>query len=551
MQALPKTFRNKSVKSVLWKRRPKCTKTRLIKQAAQACRRFEKSLVATSVVVNRIFEKEKLRAVLDSKKDPLQRQKWAKAMGCLLQMGNSSEGNNVELYKRGDEYFKALWSGFRNAKEEILFECYILKNDEVSSRTMWELSAAARRGVKVTAVFDWVGASELPKVFLHDLMDAGARVILYNPLELKKFFHPRRILFRNHKKATVIDQTMAFVGGMNATNEYCSSQIRGGIDRFRDTHARIHGPAVEDIRKNFLESLNDIHPEPSKDDLTEDVSIPNEKISLSKHLYRIPKRVIVDTGLKTKEHIDNLKNRFQKIKTIGQQVPASIRQLTCDRATGFSNGTVVQVLQSWRHSNKRTIQSAVHEALRTSSKVVNITNPYFLPPPQISRDILDAAKRGVDVKIITCRKSDVPIMAHASRHLYQDFLGEGVRIFEYKKKVLHSKTMIIDDVFSTFGSFNLDDWSYRRNLEMNIVMMDPEKAQELSQHFEEDLEDSEEVTLDYCNQRRWHSRIWYWTAYQAARFPKRFEGVTGIYPDKNLDLQSMTYPKIYNSPSSV
>ena len=99
-------------------------------------------------------------------------------------------------------------------------------------------------------------------------------------------------------------------------------------------------------------------------------------------------------------------------------------------------------------------------------------------------------------------------MAWAARHLYQDLIGSGVRIFEYKKKVLHSKTMIVDDVFSTFGSFNFDDWSYRRNLEMNIVMMDPEMAGKLTEHFEEDLMDSEEVTLDCVANRGNMSRIW-------------------------------------------
>jgi len=277
MQTFPRLFRKKSA-SQLWKKR-KLPKARLIKQAAQACQRFEQSLVATSDVVNRIFEKEKLRAVLDSKTD-VQKQKWARAMGCLLQMGNSSEGNNVEIYKRGDEYFKSLWHGFRNAEEEILFECYILKKDEVSLRTIWELSAAARRGVKVTAVFDYFGAQELPSVYTEDLKSAGARVLFYNPPELKKVLNPRAILFRNHKKATVIDQKIAFVGGMNATNEYCTSEIRGGIDRFRDTHARICGPAVDDIRQNFFKSISDVHPEPTKDDLDEVFELPTLRDSL-------------------------------------------------------------------------------------------------------------------------------------------------------------------------------------------------------------------------------------------------------------------------------
>jgi phosphatidylserine/phosphatidylglycerophosphate/cardiolipin synthase-like enzyme len=251
-------------------------------------------------------------------------------------------------------------------------------------------------------------------------------------------------------------------------------------------------------------------------------------------------------GVKQKRSrsFDKLKIYTRKLKDIGCELPHSIRDLACDSTVGFSNGTMVQVLQSWRHSNKRTIQNALHQALQTSSRAVRITNPYFLPPPKIKKDILDAASRGVDVKILTCGTSDVPIMAWATRHLYQEFIGSGVRIFEYNKKVLHSKTMIVDDVFSTFGSFNLDDWSYRRNLEMNIVMMDPEKAKELTTHFEEDLMDSEEITLDHVAGRGNMSRIWYFTCYQAARFPQRIEGLNSTKLDPNLSLTSLSYPNL-------
>lgn len=350
-------------------------------------------------------------------------------------------------------------------------------------------------------------------------------------------------MFRNHKKSTVIDGKVAFVGGMNVTGEYCSAEISGGIDRFRDTHAQIRGPAVQDIRKNFYESLLDIYPQASADDLIEEAPRLSLRQSLCSRIYRIPRKIVVETGIrtKTKDSLDKLKTNMRKMKLIGAQVPTQVRDLTCNE-TGFANGTMVQVMQSWRASNKRTIQSAFHQALQCSSKKVCITNPYFLPPPRIKKDILDAANRGVDVQILTCRQSDVPLMAWASRHYYQDFLGNGVRIYEYKKKVLHSKTMIVDDLYSTFGSYNLDDWSYRRNWELNIFMMDPEKATELNSHFEEDLADSEEITMDSLSNRGPFSRLWYWSAYQAARFPKRLEGGS-MHSDSCLGLSSLSYPK--------
>jgi len=523
------------------------TSGRVIQKAAQACKQFETKLVATSEIVNRIFTRERFKKVLDSKPRK-QKELWQRALGQLLQLGSSSEGNHVELYTKGDEYFTALWSAFRHAEDEILFECYMLRNDKVSYRTVQELCAASLRGVHVRMVYDAVGASELPYLYKDDLRQAGVDVREYNPIGIRSFLQgsPRRIFFRNHKKTTIVDKKVAFVGGMNVTSEYCTQNIDGGIDRFRDTHAMICGPAVDDIRQNFLDSYADVNPEPSDDDLAEEPQAMPRLEALCSRIYRIPQRVMDDTEARTKNSIEQLKLNMKKLKHIGSELPNSVRDLATEH-TGFTNGTMVQVLQSWRHSTGRNIPSAVGEALRTSSRAVKITNPYFLPPPKMKKYILDAASRGVDVKVITCRNSDVPIMAHASRHLYQDFIGSGVRIFEYKKKVLHSKTMIVDDVFSTFGSWNFDDWSYRRNLELNIFMMDPDKAEELTAHFEEDLIDSEEITLDCLESRGAFSRLWYFTAYQAARLPKRLEGGC-LKNDNALCFSSLSYPKASSHP---
>lgn len=197
------------------------------------------------------------------------------------------------------------------------------------------------------------------------------------------------------------------------------------------------------------------------------------------------------------------------------------------------------MLQSSRKENERTIQIAFHQALQASTLEIKITNPYFVPPIRFIRRICDAAQRGVNVKIITCSESDVPIMAWASRHIYNDFLSNGVQIFEYQKKVLHSKTMIVDNIFSTFGSFNFDDWSYSRNWEINILMYDIIKARELSEHFDEDLTNCYEITKDVFKVRSMISRVFYWTAYQIARFPKRLEGVYSINTDPALSFQTV------------
>merc|ERR1719499_2854971 len=143
-------------------------------------------------------------------------------------------------------------------------------------------------------VYDSVGASELPFVYKDELRSAGVSVRAYNPVGFRSLFSPRSILFRNHKKTTIIDKKVAFVGGMNVTGEYCTSKVAGGIDRFRDTHARICGPAVDDIRKNFMESLCDLHPEASEDDLIEEAPAMPLPERIGSKGYRIPKQMLID-----------------------------------------------------------------------------------------------------------------------------------------------------------------------------------------------------------------------------------------------------------------
>merc|ERR1719499_1228638 len=112
----------------------------LCKKLPRPAKKFETKLVATSEIVNRIFTRECFKKVLDSKPRK-QADLWKRALGQLLQLGSSSEGNRVELYTKGDDYFTALWSAFRHAEDEILFECYMLRNDKVSYRTVQELCA--------------------------------------------------------------------------------------------------------------------------------------------------------------------------------------------------------------------------------------------------------------------------------------------------------------------------------------------------------------------------------------------------------------------------
>jgi cardiolipin synthase len=166
---------------------------------------------------------------------------------------------------------------------------------------------------------------------------------------------------------------------------------------------------------------------------------------------------------------------------------------------------------------RRAIQRALRITARHSMHRCWITTPYFVPPARLIRAINRAASRGVDVRIITAGRSDVPIVSRAAQHIYGLLLNRGVRIFEMHETTLHSKTLIMDGLFTMVGSFNLDAWSDERNLEVMVGMLDAEVARTAQDQFERDLAASVEVTLATWQRRSLLKRAWHWLAYQLMR----------------------------------
>jgi cardiolipin synthase len=261
------------------------------------------------------------------------------------------------------------------------------------------------------------------------------------------------LLSRDHRKIIIIDNHTAFAGGRNISEDYAAR--RHGNSLFHDCHARLQGPCVRDLANVFLASWRVM-----RDDV--------ERVD------RVPR---------------------------------------CSR----KSATFAQVLASRGLLGRRTIQRAMRLTIRHAVGHCLITNPYFVPPQRIMTAIVRAAKRGVDVRILTSGQSDVPMVRRASQHIYGRFLKHGVRIYELYGTTLHAKTMTIDGLYSTIGSFNLDYWSYNRNLEVNVGMIDPAVAEVLEANFESDLQNATEVTLENWKKRTRWQRFLHWCAYQLMR----------------------------------
>lgn len=255
--------------------------------------------------------------------------------------------------------------------------------------------------------------------------------------------------FRDHRKLMVVDGKTAFVGGINIGREYAGKRLRGGD--WRDTHVRIEGPAARDAQFFFVENW-----------------------------YRNG-GAIIDNG-----------RHFPPVGEAGRKL--------------------VMMLCSSSRKKVKPIQESYVSAIRHARDYIYITNAYFIPDARIYRALAGAAGRGVDVRVLLPQKSDVPAVRHASRYLYKRYLKAGIRVFEYARTVLHAKTAVVDGVWSTVGSSNIDRRSFVSNLEVNAIVLDQGFGGGMRRVFLNDLKESVELRLEGWRKRSPLNYVleWFW-----------------------------------------
>lgn len=370
---------------------------------------------------------------------------WRITFNRLSRLGGISDGNGITLFTDGDEAFTAFLAAIDAATERVWLETYIFEPDRLGRRVLDALTRAAARGCDVALLFDAFGSPRLHHADTRVLEQRGAAVRAFNPLLGRRDLP---LWMRDHRKILIADD-VGFSGGMNISEDYAGPRLGNG--RFRDTMARVTGPAVHDLARVFANSWR--------------VASGERKATL--------------------------------------RVPAP-----------KEGGTVLQVLSSSARRERRHIQRAIRQSLTRSLLRCWTTTPYFVPPRGLVRGLIGAARRGVDVRVLTAGLSDVPIVRRASHHLYGRLLKGGVRIYEMFGTTLHAKTVTIDGVYASVGSFNLDHWSWRRMLEVNVAAVDREVALALERQFEKDLERAREVELATWKGRGLVERFIDWLAYQ-------------------------------------
>ena len=362
-------------------------------------------------------------------------------------------GNKVTLLQDGPATFQAMFDAIRGARDHINLETYIIEDDEVGRKFADALMEKQARGVQVSLLYDSVGSMNTPKAFFKRLADSGVKVLEFNPvnpLTAKKGWEVNQ---RDHRKLLVVDGQIAFLGGINISSVYSSGSFSPASKRrpdgsppWRDTHVRVEGPVVAEFQKLFL-----------------------------------------GTWEKQKGEALPARNLFPRPAGKGSEVV---------RAIGSSPDEAFSLIYA-------TLISAINSA-ETS---VNLTNAYFVPDPQLLAALKDAAARGVDVKLILPGNTDFWLVFHAGRSYYDELLRGGVKIYERRDALLHAKSALIDGVWSTIGSTNLDWRSFLHNDEVNAVILGQAFGAQMQAMFDADLAASTPVTLADWEQRPLGDRL--------------------------------------------
>jgi cardiolipin synthase A/B len=363
-----------------------------------------------------------------------------------------SIGNKVVLLEDGAATYAAMLSAIRGAKHHVHLETYIFEADDTGKEFAAALVERAKAGVKVRLIYDAVGSFGTPKEFFADLAANGVEVVEFNPIAAETLMKDGLAGFnhRDHRKLTIVDGRVAFLGGINISDVYGSvyGSRRRARDQpldqrpWRDTQAQIDGPAVADLQRSFLNQW-----------------------------ARQKKELPIDD-----------KAYYPTIAPQGSLVMRAIDGSPSD-----------QLLNP--------MYVAFVSAVENAEKEVFIMNPYFVPHDELRSALGEAAKRGVDVKLILPAHSDSSLVLHAGQSYYDGLLEAGVKIYERKNRILHAKTACVDGVWSTVGSTNLDWRSLLYNDELNAVVLGPDFAAQMNAMFAKDLAESEEITLE-----KWRSR---------------------------------------------
>lgn len=356
-----------------------------------------------------------------------------------LELPVTHRHNTVELFHGGRQFFEALFIAIRSAEHTILLEYYLIHDDHIGSELARELSAAVKRGVSVKLIYDYIGCLETTSSYFKKLVRQGVKLLAFNVPSFKRgvYWFDKR----DHRKMTIVDGTLAFLGGFNIGDEYAGCVANK--QSFRDLGFSIRGEAVAELEAIFHKTWNGD-----------------------------------GDGTSTKGS--------------GERPGHS----------GCNSGdAAVNIISGGPHQRRSYIREAFQVNIASAAEEILIATPYFVPGPRIIRSLLRAVRRGVRVRLLLPARSDVPLVLLLGRSSYATLLRGGVEIFELEREILHAKVMLIDGERTVIGSANLDQRSFHRNFEINCLVDNVQFGGQIRALMLEEIDGSSPVELDVHERR--------------------------------------------------
>ena len=351
-------------------------------------------------------------------------------------------GNHITPLVNGPQIYAAMLNAIRTAQTNITFETFVFR-DGIGATFIDELAAAARRGVHVHMLLDWLGSRTMDSNLLAAARAAGCDLQIYHP---PSWYHLGRLNNRTHRKILVIDGKVGFTGGVGMGIEWRDGL--NGLPPWRETHFKAEGPVVAQMQAVFI-----------------------------------------DNWIKTTGRVLHGAEYFPKLSATCGDMEA---QMFGSSPVGGSESMHLMVLL----------------ALTAAKTSIDIQNAYFVPDRLTVEALCSAARRGVRIRIIVPgRHTDARVGRWAAQGLYGELLAAGIQIYEYQPTMMHCKVLVIDGVWSSVGSANFDDRSFRLNDEANLNVFSTDLAREQIRLIDADILNSRLMVLKKWRHRKFGRRI--------------------------------------------
>jgi len=385
-------------------------------------------------------------------------------------------GNQVTLLQNGPATYKAMIEAIHGARDNINIEMYIFSDGQVGQMFADALMERQRHGVQVNVMYDSLGSFHTSASFFEKMQQTGIAVLQYRPLNPFAAKLHWELSHRNHRKMLIVDGRVAFTGGINVSEDYASGPSGSGeadednqrgargaqtaqgaqntqpaqnartvLESWRDTDIKLEGPAVAQLQRIFLNGW---------------------------YYQQGP-------PLMPRVYYPKLERKGGEIVRVISSVPERFSSIYVNTISAIANA-----------------QTNIY-----------ITDAYFSPDRQMLHQLEQAARRGVDVRLLLPSQTDAMLVLSAERSHYAGLLKSGVKIYEWRGEMLHAKTATIDGVWSTVGTSNLDWWSIARDNEVNVIILSHPFADQMNAMFDNDLKNASEITPDQWKERGWRERL--------------------------------------------